>query len=40
MVLRAMPGDPLGCKCPQAVRVWQDAWDTFTPFLAFSPLRL
>ena len=22
---------------PQAVRVWEDAWDAFTPFLAFRP---
>ncbi|MEP7025025.1 MAG: IS256 family transposase, partial [Actinomycetota bacterium] len=26
-----------GCKYPQAARVFQDAWDAFTPFLAFSP---
>jgi putative transposase len=28
---------PWGQKYPQAVRVWEDAWDAFTPFLAFSP---
>ncbi len=26
-----------GKKYPQAVRVWEDAWDAFTPFLAFAP---
>jgi putative transposase len=26
-----------GQKYPQAVRVFEDAWDDFTPFLAFSP---
>jgi transposase-like protein len=26
-----------GKKYPQAIRVWEDAWDAFTPFLAFSP---
>jgi putative transposase len=28
---------PWGNKYPQAVRVWEDAWDAFTPFLAFAP---
>ena len=28
---------PLGQKYPRAVKVWEDAWDCFTPFLAFSP---
>ena len=28
---------PWGRKYPQAVRVWEDAWDTFIPFLAFAP---
>jgi putative transposase len=38
--LDAFAGSPLGQKYPQAVRVWEDAWDTFTPFLAFtSPVR-
>ncbi len=26
-----------GRKYPQAVRVWEQAWEAFTPFLAFSP---
>jgi transposase-like protein len=26
-----------GKKYPQAARVWEQAWDDFTPFLAFSP---
>jgi putative transposase len=26
-----------GRRYPQAVRVFEDAWDAFTPFLAFSP---
>jgi putative transposase len=26
-----------GRKYPQAVRVWEDAWDAFTPFMAFTP---
>jgi putative transposase len=28
---------PWGKKYPQAARVWEQAWDDFTPFLAFSP---
>jgi putative transposase len=28
---------PLGRRYPQAARVWEDAWDDFIPFLAFSP---
>jgi putative transposase len=35
--LAQFAGSALGKKYPQAVRVWEDAWDTFTPFLAFSP---
>jgi putative transposase len=35
--LAAFSASPLGQKYPQAVRVWEDAWDAFTPFLAFSP---
>jgi putative transposase len=35
--LAAFASSPLGRKYPQAARVWEDAWDTFTPFLAFSP---
>ena len=26
-----------GRQYPQAVRVWEQAWEAFTPFLAFSP---
>jgi putative transposase len=38
--LDAFSGSPLGRKYPQAARVWEDAWDTFTPFLAFTaPVR-
>jgi putative transposase len=35
--LAAFSAGPLGQKYPQAARVWEDAWDAFTPFLAFSP---
>jgi transposase-like protein len=35
--LAAFAASPWGTKYPQAVRVWENAWDTFTPFLAFSP---
>jgi putative transposase len=35
--LAAFAASPWGKKYPQAVRVWEDAWDAFTPFLAFSP---
>ena len=35
--LAAFAASPLGQKYPQAVKVWEDAWDAFTPFLAFSP---
>ena len=35
--LAAFAASPWGIKYPQAVRVWEDAWDAFTPFLAFSP---
>jgi transposase-like protein len=35
--LAAFAASPWGRKYPQAVRVWEDAWDAFTPFLAFSP---
>jgi putative transposase len=35
--LAAFAASPLGRRYPQAVRVWEDAWDAFTPFLAFSP---
>src|SRR5260370_34467561 len=30
-------GSPLGQKHPQAVKVWENAWDCLTPFLAFTP---
>jgi putative transposase len=35
--LAAFAASPLGGRYPQAVRVWEDAWEAFTPFLAFSP---
>jgi putative transposase len=35
--LAAFAASPWGKKHPQAVRVWEDAWDEFTPFLAFTP---
>jgi putative transposase len=35
--LAAFAASPLGCRYPQAVRVWEDAWEGFTPFLAFTP---
>jgi transposase-like protein len=35
--LAAFAGSAWGKKYPQAVRVFEDAWDAFTPFLAFSP---
>jgi putative transposase len=35
--LAAFAATPLGRRYPGAVRVWEDAWDNFTPFLAFSP---
>ena len=35
--LAAFAASPHGKKHPQAVRVWEDAWDEFTPFLAFTP---
>jgi len=35
--LAAFAASPWGKKYPQAVRVWEQAWDDFTPFLAFSP---
>src|SRR5262249_6324465 len=34
--LDAFTTSPAGRKYPQAARVWEDAWDTFTPFLAFT----
>ena len=35
--LAVFAASPWGRKYPQAVRVWEDAWDAVTPFLAFSP---
>ena len=35
--LAAFAASPWGRKYPQAVRVWEDAWDAFTPFMAFTP---
>ena len=35
--LAAFAASPLGQKYPQAAKVWEDAWEAFTPFLAFSP---
>jgi putative transposase len=35
--LAAFAASPMGKKYPQAARVWEDAWEAFTPFLAFSP---
>jgi putative transposase len=35
--LTAFADSDWGRKYPQAARVFQDAWDGFTPFLAFSP---
>jgi putative transposase len=35
--LAAFAASNWGRKYPQAVRVWEDAWDAFTPFLAFTP---
>jgi putative transposase len=35
--LAAFAASPLGQKYPQAVKVWENAWDRFIPFLAFTP---
>jgi transposase-like protein len=35
--LAAFAASPWGRRYPQAARVFEDAWDAFTPFLAFSP---
>jgi transposase-like protein len=35
--LAAFAASPWGRKYPQAARVWEQAWEAFTPFLAFSP---
>jgi transposase-like protein len=40
LALLEFAGSPWGKKYPQAVRVWEDAWDAFIPFLAFTgPVR-
>ena len=35
--LAAFAATPLGRRYPRAVKVWEDAWETFTPFLAYTP---
>jgi putative transposase len=35
--LASFAASPLGQKYPQAAKVWEAAWDRFTPFLAFTP---
>jgi putative transposase len=35
--LGAFADSPLGRKYPAAVATWENAWDRFTPFLAFGP---
>ena len=35
--LEAFAGTPLGKKYPSTVRAFRDAWERFTPFLAFPP---
>jgi len=35
--LDALAASEPGRKYPQAARVWEDAWEAFTPFLAFTP---
>jgi putative transposase len=35
--LASFAASPLGQRYPQAVKVWEDAWEAFTPFLAFTP---
>ncbi len=35
--LAAFAASPWGLKYPQAAKVFEAAWDAFTPFLAFSP---
>ncbi|TDD59007.1 IS256 family transposase [Actinomadura rubrisoli] len=38
--LAVFAGTELGCKYPQAVKVFEDAWDRFTPYMAFTaPVR-
>lgn len=35
--LAAFAGSDLGKRYPQAVKVWENAWEQVTPFLAFTP---
>lgn len=35
--LAEFAASPWGKKYPQAVKVWEDAWEAFTPYLAFTP---
>ena len=35
--LASFAASGLGRRYPQAVKVWEDAWDCFIPFLAFTP---
>lgn len=37
MALAAFADSTLGVKYPAAVRSWENAWERFTPFLAFGP---
>ncbi len=37
LALLEFADSPWGRKYPQAAKVWEDAWDTFTPYLAFPP---
>ncbi len=37
MALAAFADSTLGAKYPAAVRSWENAWERFTPFLAFGP---
>jgi putative transposase len=38
VALEAFAASPLGIKNPHTIRVFTDAWDRFTPFLAFPPM--
>ena len=35
--LEEFAGSELGEKYPRSVKVWQDAWERFVPFLQFPP---
>lgn len=37
MALAAFADSTLGAKYPATVRTWENAWERFTPFLAFGP---